>query len=371
MTRTITVTVMMTSKTWVTITTMMTIITMMASMMTTTIKTRSTTCVTFQQLIDRYLKPLVLDEIEQEKAKEELLELRNRMSIGFLFLNAVFVVTLYCLQLNTGTLYITWPCLDNDGKIIKLDPLGFTFLMMFGVMMVVQITGMILHRTSTFLHIMSTTILSSAAATELDKENTQNMIQLARHLGNLTAEENSSLGSSSTGGSMRGRRQWLSASSRASGATVNAEFERRLNELLRNLADEDVDGDHLARSIMARRGIMGRRSRRQVQKALRSLALRNRTQNILQPRSLNRDGEDTVNSLRGVRFTRDKDETRMSNGHHPTTSTIHHSTIPDARESAQHNELRPSTSNARHQVYENPGFTCPEPTEDNDSTTGV
>src|SRR6218665_624739 len=300
-------------------------------MITTTIITRSITCVTYQELIDRYLKPLVLDEIEQEKAKEELLELRNRMSIGFLLLNAGFVITLYVLQSNTATLYVTWPCLDNDGNVIKLDPLGFMFLIMFVALMLIQITGMVLHRTSTFLHIMSTTTFSSASPTELDRENTQNMIQLARHLGNLEDEQNAPLRKASTsdGDSMRRRRQWNMAR-RVNGATVNAEFERRLNELTRNLADNNANVDQLTMRVLAKRGTMGRRARRQAVVAMRTLALGSQTQNGLPTRSLSRESEITGSGLRGVRFVLDETQDLSTAPHkqHPTTLTTHHSTAP-------------------------------------------
>lgn len=302
------------------------------------------------------------------------MELRNRMSIGFLFLNAVFIIILYALQWHTDTLYVTWPCVDNDGNIIKLDPLGFMFLIMFVLLMVIQIIGMILHRTSTFLHIMSNTVLTSASASELDRENTQNMIQLARYLGNLEAERNASSKSASTsaGGSMRVRRQ-RHVVSKVNGATVNAQFQRRWNDLKRNLADEDPNVDRLARNVLAMGGTMGRRSRRQAQAALRTLALRDQTQTDLQ--TIGKDDADTGSSFRGVRFFLGKDETQdsptTSHEHHPTTSTTHHSTIPEGYKSTSRNRHRPTASSTRHQTYQNRGFTFPEPIEDYDSSSDV
>jgi len=58
---------------------------------------------------------------------------------------------------------------------------------MLGMVMVIQIGGMVVHRTSTFLHIMATTTLSSSRM-ESDKDDTQNMIALARSLGRVQSE---------------------------------------------------------------------------------------------------------------------------------------------------------------------------------------
>lgn len=114
----------------------------------------------------------------------ELMDLRNKMSTAFLLLNAIFVVVIFVLQMNTETLYIPWPCGDT-----KMDPLGFIFMMMFGVIMFIQIVGMLVHRTSTFFHIMSTTVVNCFWHKKDDKDNVTDMVELAKRMGKLDYDE--------------------------------------------------------------------------------------------------------------------------------------------------------------------------------------
>jgi len=60
-------------------------------------------------------------------------------------------------------------------------------MIMLGLIMVLQLFGMIVHRTSTFFHIMSTTTLSRTKK-ESDKDNTENLIQLAKRLGRIKSQ---------------------------------------------------------------------------------------------------------------------------------------------------------------------------------------
>jgi len=83
------------------------------------------------------------------------------------------------MQLNMDVLYIPWPC----GEDTKVEPIGFMFMMTFGIIMVVQIIGMLVHRTTTFLHIMATTVLQCFGKN--DETNTESMVQLAKQLGRI------------------------------------------------------------------------------------------------------------------------------------------------------------------------------------------
>lgn len=83
------------------------------------------------------------------------------------------------MQLNMDVIYIPWPCGDN----VKVEPIGFMFMMTFGIIMIVQIIGMITHRTTTFLHIMATTMLPFGGSGEDSK--VEAMVDLAKRLGKL------------------------------------------------------------------------------------------------------------------------------------------------------------------------------------------
>lgn len=132
-----------------------------------------------QDLIDVYLYPMIKDKKKEERDAAGLKELRNRISVAFLLLNTIFVVVVFVMQLNMDVIYIPWPCGDN----VKVEPIGFMFMMTFGIIMIVQIIGMLTHRMTTFLHIMATTMLPCGASGEDNK--VEAMVDLAKRLGKL------------------------------------------------------------------------------------------------------------------------------------------------------------------------------------------
>ena len=100
-----------------------------------------------------------------------LKDLRNKATGAFLIINTIFMMVIFTLQvqdIDTG-LYIRWPC---GGTSLYLEPIGFMFLLLFGVVLVVQTVGMIIHRVETYLHIMASTSLwkgKNGATKEKDK----------------------------------------------------------------------------------------------------------------------------------------------------------------------------------------------------------
>jgi hypothetical protein len=74
----------------------------------------------------------------------------------------------------------------------QLDPLGLTFMLVFGIIMVIQVIGMIVHRTGTFLHIMSTTSINCCSSDDPDDERRMSKeayVKLAREMGRLIITE--------------------------------------------------------------------------------------------------------------------------------------------------------------------------------------
>ncbi|ESO13180.1 hypothetical protein HELRODRAFT_159811 [Helobdella robusta] len=148
----------------------------------------------FKDLIKMYLKPLIKDKATEEKYAQELKELRNKVSLGFLFANTAFVLTAFVLQFNVKIVYIPWPCptkvqpgkvdLSYNSSTSKVDPLGFIFLLIFGSCLIVQVLAMIIHRFNTFLHIMSTTKLNFFKK-EDSMATPQAMVETAKQLGTL------------------------------------------------------------------------------------------------------------------------------------------------------------------------------------------
>ena len=99
----------------------------------------------------------------------------------------------FFLQFNVSTVYIPWPCTvvekDEDDEAIilndkfsKVDPLGFGFLILFGICLILQFTSMLVHRFRTCLHILSTTKLTKA---RLDLDDPEGMVELVQKMGAL------------------------------------------------------------------------------------------------------------------------------------------------------------------------------------------
>ncbi|KAK7111424.1 hypothetical protein V1264_011059 [Littorina saxatilis] len=116
----------------------------------------------WHELIARYLFPLQDDPARKAKLEKDLIELRNKMSLMFFLLNALFIVIVAALQYtnaaNDGNgLAIPLPCKNDDGKDLTLEPISLLFMAVFGIALIIQFAAMFFHRMGTFLHIVSST----------------------------------------------------------------------------------------------------------------------------------------------------------------------------------------------------------------------
>jgi chitin synthase len=121
--------------------------------------------VTFwQELIVKYLKPLEKDAEKEKQIAAGLKELRNAVVFSFLMINSIWVLTIFLLQENKDLLYIRWPFAakgpiisydDTDQTIhleyeyLQLEPIGLLFVVFFAVVLILQLSGMMLHRYKT------------------------------------------------------------------------------------------------------------------------------------------------------------------------------------------------------------------------------
>lgn len=115
----------------------------------------------WSELILKYLYPLQHDEKHKKKMGNDLLELRNKMSLMFFMTNALFIVIIFSLQYakskgGTG-LSIPLPCHDTSNNALSLEPISLLFMAIFGIALFIQFISMFFHRLATFMHIMSTT----------------------------------------------------------------------------------------------------------------------------------------------------------------------------------------------------------------------
>lgn len=92
-----------------------------------------------------------------------LIELRNKVCLAFLLMNALFVTIVYVLtEVNSSThqtLSIKLPCTVSEGRPGRgyIEPISFAFTAIFGIMLLLQFICMLMHRMSTFIHIAAST----------------------------------------------------------------------------------------------------------------------------------------------------------------------------------------------------------------------
>ena len=116
----------------------------------------------WKDLIEKYLKPLENNAEQQKKTQETLIELRNKMSLMFFMLNALFIVIIFTLQFTNAVkegkgLSIPLPCYTEKGRQLTLEPISLLFMVVYGVALVIQFISMFFHRMGTFLHIIAST----------------------------------------------------------------------------------------------------------------------------------------------------------------------------------------------------------------------
>ncbi len=58
-------------------------------------------------------------------------------SFAYFLVNGIFVVVVFTLQINVDKVSVSWPCGDN----LKLEPIGFMFLIFFAIIMILQTFG--------------------------------------------------------------------------------------------------------------------------------------------------------------------------------------------------------------------------------------
>ncbi|VDI58932.1 chitin synthase [Mytilus galloprovincialis] len=121
----------------------------------------------WQTFIKRYLFPIESNKEHEKKVANDLIELRNKVCLAFLLINALFVTIVYTLtevNKSDGSLSIPLPCGGGNDKSDsntkntgqgKIEPISFAFTAVFGLMLFIQFVCMLFHRYSTLLHIIA------------------------------------------------------------------------------------------------------------------------------------------------------------------------------------------------------------------------
>ena len=103
----------------------------------------------WKDFIQKYVKPLKSSKKEEE-LKVKLIELRNNVNLALWFINAIWIILSCMIESVLPPLHL--------GPFIT-PPLGFVFLSLCFVSLVLQLFGMIIHRWETFLQLISSTVI--------------------------------------------------------------------------------------------------------------------------------------------------------------------------------------------------------------------
>lgn len=107
----------------------------------------------WEQIISNHLEPRKNKSEDSNKSMEKMTYLRNRVVFGFLFLNALWLTIMTAMNEAKYTINIKIPTTTP----IIIEPLGFVFLLVFSLILLLQFIGMVMHRYETMLHILSIT----------------------------------------------------------------------------------------------------------------------------------------------------------------------------------------------------------------------
>uniref|UniRef100_A0A915Q6U5 chitin synthase n=1 Tax=Setaria digitata TaxID=48799 RepID=A0A915Q6U5_9BILA len=157
----------------------------------------------WNDVISKYLTPIIHDQLEQKNIKAGLMLLRNKICSGFFMVNTVFIIIVLLLQLQKDCIHIEWPLGPRYNHTIipcrtdirepvwvvtrlQLEPIGLVFLLFFMSILIIQFTAMLLHRFGTMAHIIASTQLfcwrKRVDHLTEDELVIQNAVEIAREL---------------------------------------------------------------------------------------------------------------------------------------------------------------------------------------------
>uniref|UniRef100_A0A3B3YHD5 chitin synthase n=1 Tax=Poecilia mexicana TaxID=48701 RepID=A0A3B3YHD5_9TELE len=103
----------------------------------------------WNEFIEKYLEPLQNDKEKQEKTKNELQDLRNKINFSFFFLNALWLVAAFVFQVF-AVFQLKFDIVDlnlnKTGKQFEVEPMSLMFILGFALSVLLQFIGMFYHR---------------------------------------------------------------------------------------------------------------------------------------------------------------------------------------------------------------------------------
>nr|AUS84047.1 chitin synthase-1 [Tetranychus cinnabarinus] len=155
----------------------------------------------WKELISKYLYPIDQNKDHQARVAVELKELRNSVVFSFFMLNALFVLVVLMLQLNKDILHVDWPYgisenitfmpetneIRIDKEYLEMEPIGLVFVGFFGLILLIQLIGMLFHRFGTLSHMLASVNLFQSKRDDISGEDDlkRNAIDIARQLQKL------------------------------------------------------------------------------------------------------------------------------------------------------------------------------------------
>lgn len=114
----------------------------------------------WKDIIKSYLSP---DVKEMKELKEDLKSFRNGVYAGFIMINLIYITIVFVVtqtnELNNNVFTIRIPCPNKTGT-FDVDPISVVFSITFGLVLFFQFIGMLIHRFSTFTHIVAVSKIS-------------------------------------------------------------------------------------------------------------------------------------------------------------------------------------------------------------------
>lgn len=109
----------------------------------------------WNNIIHLYLNP----NVKEDKAlNKKLKSLRNGVYAGFIMINLIYITIVFVItqtnELNNDVFTINLPC-PYQTKTFAVDPISVVFTITFGFVLFSQLLGMLIHRFSTFTHLVS------------------------------------------------------------------------------------------------------------------------------------------------------------------------------------------------------------------------
>ncbi|KAL5005923.1 hypothetical protein ScPMuIL_017081 [Solemya velum] len=224
----------------------------------------------WEEFIPKYLEPFEKDKEKQAEMEKSLLQLRNRVCLFFLLINAIFVILISTLQFVTGSvdsLTFPLPCADEEPRAGQsVEPISVAFTVMFGVLLIIQFVCMLFHRLGTFLHILASTTIFKFKSTRLQDSKTDDTVTdsdvddgmaFIKSLQEFTDDDTVSMKSRASDGSLgaddgdqesdpkrTGRYLWNRiGKDKVKTADVNRNFNRNLEKLAKSMKEIEQNSE--------------------------------------------------------------------------------------------------------------------------------